>query len=56
MTLPVGMNLSSKILVNLSDIKQNEKNIKEINKLEFEDEQDDFSKILINQIEVIEVK
>ena len=56
MTLPVGMDLSSKILVNLADFKINEKNKKSLSKLEFEDEQDDFSKVIVRNIEVNELK
>lgn len=56
MTLPVGMNLSSKILIDLSELNINEKNVKRLNKLQFEDEEDDFSKIIVKNIEVIELK
>ena len=56
MTLPVGMNLSSKILVDLSELNINEEKLKKLNKLQFEDEEDDFSKIIVKDIEVIEFK
>ena len=56
MTLPVGMNLSSKILVDLSEFNINEKNKRSLNKLEFENEKDDFSKIIVRNIEVNEIK
>ncbi len=48
MTLPVGMDLSTKILIDLSKIELKEVVKKKINKLEFEDEEDSFSKIEIN--------
>ena len=56
MTLPVGMNLSSKILVDLSELNIEGKNIKELNKLQFEDEDDDFSKIVVRNINLSELK
>lgn len=56
MTLPVGMNLSSKILVNLDELNIEETNTKNLNKLQFEDEEDDFSKIIIKNIELNELK
>ncbi len=56
MTLPVGMNLSDKILVDLSELKIEDKNKKKLNKLELEDEEDDFSKIIIRKIEINEFK
>lgn len=56
MTLPVGMNLSSKILVDLAEVKAKEKNIKKLNKLQFEELEDDFSEITIKNIEIIELK
>ena len=56
MTLPAGMNLSSKILVDLAETNHQEKNVKTLNKLEFEDAEDDFSEIMIKNIEVIELK
>ena len=56
MTLPVGMNLSSKILVDLSELNIEDKNIKELNKLQFEDEDDDFSKIVVRNINLSELK
>ena len=54
MTLPVGMNLSTKILIDLSKIDLNEEYKKKLNKLQFEDEDDDFSKIEIKHIQVTE--
>ena len=57
MTLPVGMKLSSKILMDLSD--KNIQNVKqkEINKIQFVNEKDDFSninvrKIIVNELEL----
>ena len=56
MTLPVGMNLSSRILVNLSELDIKEKNVKKLNKLQFEEDNNDFSKIMVKNIEVNELK
>ena len=50
MTLPLGMNLSEKILVDLSEIELNEINKRIINKICFEDEEDDFSNIVMKSI------
>ena len=55
MTLPLGMNLSNKILVDLSNVTINEKKSKRINKLEFE-EDDDFSNIIVKNINLKEIK
>ncbi len=54
MTLPVGMNLSTKILIDLSKLELKEEYKKNLNKLQFEDEDDDFSKIEIKHIQVNE--
>ena len=56
MTLPIGMGLSSKILVDLSALKLKNQNWKSIKKLQFEDEEDDFSNIFIKNIEVNELE
>ena len=56
MTLPLGMNLSNKILVDLSEITINEEKTKQINKLQFEEEEDDFSNIIIKNIKLNEIK
>ena len=56
MTLPLGMNLSNKILVDLSEITINEEKTKQINKLQFEEEDDDFSNIIIKNINLNEIK
>ena len=55
MTLPVGMNLSSKILADVSSIELKSKQKKLLNKLQFEDEEDDFSKIIVKNIVVREL-
>ena len=56
MTLPVGMNLSKKILIDLSKLKLDEKNRKKISRLQFQDEDDDFSKISIKDIYIRELE
>ena len=56
MTLPLGMNLSEKILVDLSDINLDEINKKIINKICFEDEDNDFSNIVMKSIMVREIE
>ncbi len=56
MTLPLGMNLSEKILVDLSNIDLDEINKKKINKICFEDEDNDFSNIVMKSIMVKELE
>ena len=56
MTLPLGMNLSEKILVDLSNIDLDEINKKKINKICFEDEDNDFSNIVMKSIMVRELE
>ena len=56
MTLPLGMNLSEKILVDLSNNNLDEINKKKINKICFEDENDDFSNIVMKSIMVRELE
>ena len=56
MTLPVGMNLSKKLLIDLSTIKLEEKNRKKVSKIKFQDEHDDFSKIAIKDIYIRELE
>lgn len=56
MTLPLGMNLSEKILVDLSEIELSEVNKRIINKICFEDEKDDFSNIVMKSIMVKELE
>ncbi len=55
MTLPVGMELSSKILVDLSTLDLKVDNTKNVNKLLFEEDEDDFSDIVIKNIEINEL-
>lgn len=55
MTLPVGMDLSVSILVDLSTLELKLNETKKVNKLQFEDEEDDFSKIIIKNIEINEL-
>ena len=56
MTLPLGMNLSKNVLVDLSKI--NLKNIgqKQLRKVQFINEEDDFSNINVINIEAIELE
>ncbi len=56
MTLPLGMNLSEKILIDLSNINLDEINKKKINKICFEDEDNDFSSIVMKSIMVKELE
>ena len=56
MTLPLGMNLSSKILVDLSNITIDEEKNRKINKLQFEEDDYDFSNIIIKNISLNEIK
>ncbi len=55
MTLPLGMNLSDKILVDLSEYNINEEKSTNLNKLQFE-EDDDFANIIVKNINLNEVK
>lgn len=55
MTLPVGMNLSKEILVDLSDKDIKTKNQKELNKLQFINERDDFSNIKVRKIVAVDL-
>ena len=50
MTLPLGMNLSSKILIDLNELDLKEKEKKKINKLQFIDKEDDFTSIIVKHI------
>ena len=56
MTLPVGMNLSTKILVDLSKLNIKEEKTKKLNKLQFEKDNNDFSKIIVKKIILKELK
>ena len=53
-TLPVGMDLSSKILINTQKLHLQLKGKKEFKLLEFEDEKDDFSNVNVKNIETLE--
>ena len=53
-TLPVGQDLSTKILVDLSKLKLKVKNKSKFKIVQFEDEKDDFSKVNIKTIQVTE--
>lgn len=55
MTLPVGMDLSKKILIDLNELNLQNTNTKNLNMLQFADEENDFSKAGIKHIEVIEM-
>ena len=54
MTLPVGMNISDKILIDLRNLGLEEVNKKVIRKINFLDNKNDFSKIILKTIEVHE--
>lgn len=56
MTLPVGMNLSYKILIDFSKLDFTREKEISVNKLQFEDEEDIFSEIIIKNIEIEELK
>jgi len=56
MTLPVGMNLSSKILIDLNELDLKEIDKKKINKLQFIDKEDDFTDIMVKHILVSELE
>ena len=54
MTLPVGMDMSNKILIDLRSIQLEEVNKKVIRKIQFLDNKNDFSKITLKTIETQE--
>ena len=56
MTLPLGMNLSTKILIDASSLEIKEEKGRKINKLQYEEDDDDFSNIIIKNIKVREIK
>ena len=56
MTLPLGMNLSNKILIDASSLEIKEEKGRKINKLQYEEDDDDFSNIIIKNIKVREIK
>lgn len=53
-TLPIGMDLSTQILVDVNKLKLAKKDSFDFNYITFENEQDDFSNIRINKVNVIE--
>ena len=55
-TLPIGMDLSTKMFVDISNEKLDKANEFNFNILKFEDEADEFSKVDIKNIDVIEYK
>ena len=56
MTLPVGMNESDKILIDINSLNINEVGKKEINVKKLKDEKDDFSELALKVIEVYELE
>ena len=56
MTLPLGMQMSDKILIDLQSLELNEINKKDIRKIQFLDDKNDFSKINLKTIEVEELE
>ena len=56
MTLPVGMNLSNKILVDLKSLNLNQTNSIEVRKTDFQNDKNDFSKVMVRNINIIELK
>ena len=56
MTLPLGMNLSKNILVDLSNLKLKNINEKELHKIQFANESDDFSTINVRKINAFELE
>ena len=56
MTLPVGMNLSSNILLDFSKLKYLDKGKKKINRLQFMNKEDDFTDFMIKHILVRELE
>ena len=55
MTLPVGMNVSDKILIDLRNLNLEEVDKKTVRKIQFLDNKNDFSKILLKTIQVQEL-
>ena len=53
-TLPVGMDLSTNILVDMNKLELKDENNFEFNVINFENNEDEFSKVNINKINVIE--
>ena len=56
MTLPLGMQLSNKILIDLHALELEETNEKRIRKIQFLDNKNDFSKIILKTIDIVEFK
>ena len=56
MTLPLGMNLSKKILVDLSKMKFKNNFKKELHKIQFTNQNDDFSSLNVRNINVFELE
>ena len=56
MTLPVGMQQSDKILIDLASLNLKEVNTKTIGKAYLEDEKNDFSKVIVKSISVHELE
>ena len=54
MTLPVGMRESNRILINTNELKLNPVSIKKINIEFLENNKDDFSDIIMKEIEIFE--
>ena len=55
MTLPLGMNLSTKILTDLSKINLKNTSQKELHKIQFTNQNDDFSSLNVRDINVLEL-
>mgnify|MGYP001358103097 FL=1 len=53
-TLPIGMDLSTKILIDLNKLELEEVNTNSFNIAYFENEKDEFSKVYIKHIKLIE--
>ena len=53
-TLPVGMDLSTKILVDVNKLELVDENSFQFNVINFENKDDEFSKIIINKVNVLE--
>ena len=56
MTLPLGMNLSTKILTDLSKINLKNTSQKELHKIQFTNQNDDFSSLNVRDINVLELE
>ena len=56
MTLPVGMDESNEILIDMNDLNLKEISEKKIKTVKLENEKDDFSEDVLNTIEVLELE